>query len=466
MDLITCEAGLPKVFIGAGAGFAGDRTDAAGPVVQALARSQGHRFLIFETLAERTLALAQVARSRDPTGGYNPSLERFVAPVLHDCLKNRVRIVSNFGAANPRAAAQRIIGLAAELGFPSPRVGVIEGDDLINVLSAAEFAKRETGGAILKGAPKIISANVYLGAGPIAQALDAGADVVVTGRVADPALVLGPLVHAFRWAWDDLDRIAAGTLVGHLLECGSQVTGGYFADPSVKDVPGMDEIGYPISEVEANGEFIITKPAGTGGLVDRRTVTEQILYEIHDPAAYLTPDVILDVTNVEVAEVGPDRVRVTGARGKPMPKTLKATVCVDGGVLGEAEISYAGPNAPARARLAIDTIRSRMRRRFPELVVQCDAIGVMSVLGDGAGDRLKRAWPAVSSEDVRIRFAAQAHERASIEHLLHEVEALYCAGPAGGGGVRKQITPRLWSASCLIERNLVRPTVSLVGGTA
>jgi len=455
-----------KVFIGAGAGFAGDRTDAAGPVVHALSQADGPRFLIFETLAERTLALAQVERSRDATRGYNPSLERFVAPVLRECLANGIRIVSNFGAANPRAAAQRILALAAELGFPSARVGIVEGDDLTNVLSAAEFAKRETGGALLKSPSRIISANVYLGAAPISEALDKGADVVVTGRVADPALVLGPLVHAFHWAWDDVDRIAAGTLVGHLLECGSQVTGGYFADPTVKDVPGMDDLGYPIAEVEANGEFIITKPNETGGLVDRRTVTEQILYEIHDPAAYLTPDVILDVTDVEVTQVGPDRVRVKGARGKAKPETLKATVCIDGGVLGEAEISYAGPNAPARARLAVDIIRSRMRRRFPNLVVRSDAIGIMSVFGEETGDRLAHAWPGAGSEDVRIRFAAQAHDRAPIEHLLHEVEALYCAGPAGGGGVRKQVTPRLWSASCLIERDLVQPTVSVIGGAA
>jgi hypothetical protein len=463
---VIARLGLAKVFIGAGAGFAGDRTDAAGPVVQALAKSDGPRFLIFETLAERTLALAQVERSRDPARGYNPSLERFVAPILRECLNSGIRVVSNFGAANPRAAAHRIIGLAGELGLRSPRIGVIEGDDLTSTLSAAELAERETGGVMLKATPRIISANVYLGAAPIADALDAGADVVVTGRVADPALVLGPLVHAFGWAWDDLDRIAAGTLAGHLLECGSQVSGGYFADPTNKDVPGLDELGYPIAEVAANGELVVTKPAGTGGLVDRRTVTEQILYEIHDPAGYLTPDVILDLTEVEVTEVGPDRVRVTGARGKPKPETLKATVCVDGGVLGEAEISYAGPNAASRARLAIDTIRSRMRRRFPELRVRADAIGVMSVLGDDAGDRLLEAWPAASSQDVRVRFAAQAPDPAPVEHLLHEVEALLCAGPAGGGGARKHITPRLWSAACLIERGLVRPTLSLLGGTA
>src|SRR5215211_6049107 len=321
------------VFIGAGAGFAGDRTDAAGPVAEALARSDGPRFLIFETLAERTLALAQVERRRDPARGYNPLLEAFVGPVLRTCLENKIRIVSNFGAA-----------------------------------------------------------NVYLGAAPIAEGLSRGADVVVTGRVADPSLALGPLIHAFGWAADDWDRLAAGTLVGHLLECGAQVTGGYFADPGVKDVPGMDAIGYPIAEVAEDGSFVITKPDGTGGLVDRRTVTEQVLYEIHDPAAYLTPDVVLDLTAVELREIGPDRVRLHGARGKPAPETLKATVCFDSGLLGEAEISYAGPNAAARARLAIETVQARVARRAPGLAIRADAVGVVSILGDSAGSALAAGW--------------------------------------------------------------------------
>lgn len=450
-------------YIGAGAGFAGDRTDAAAPVVEALSRLDGPRFLIFETLAERTLALAQVERRRDPSRGYNPALERFLAPVLKSCLENSIRIVSNFGAANPRAAAARIIELAGNAGIPSIRVAVVEGDDLTDVLSSDDFARRETAGSLLQNRPEIIAANVYMGAAPIAEALDLKADVVVTGRVADPSLALGPLLHVFGWAFDDWDRLAAGTLVGHLLECGSQVTGGYFADPGVKDVPGMDELGYPIAEVEPDGTFVITKPPGTGGLVDRRTVTEQILYEIHDPAAYLTPDVVMDVTQVELAETGPDRISVSGARGRPRPDTLKATVCVDGGLLAEAEISYAGPNAHARARLAVDTVKSRMARRAPGFEVRADVVGIISLFGDSAGRELAAGWTA-SPQDVRVRFAGQSHDRSPVELLLDEVEALYCAGPAGGAGVCKRITPRLWSSSCLIERDLVTARVAFVGG--
>ena len=452
------------VFIGAGAGFAGDRTDAAGPVAEALAACPGPRFLMFETLAERTLALAQLDRQRDPDRGFNPALDRFVGPVLACCLREKIRIVGNFGAANPAAAAARIRGMAREQGLPEPAIAMVEGDDLTGLLSADELATRETGGSVLRGATKIIAANLYLGAEPIARALDQGADIVVTGRVADSALALGPLIHAFGWKYDDWDRLAAGTLAGHLLECGSQITGGYFADPPFKNVPGMADLGYPIAEIDADGGMVITKPTGTGGRVDRLTVIEQLLYEIHDPSAYLAPDVVLDVTDVMVEQLVPDRVRVTGARGKPAPETLKATVCVDGGVLGEAEISYAGPNAAARARLAAEIISARMSKRAPGLVFRIDAIGVVSVLGENGGT-LSRPWDS-DLPDVRLRFAAQSARIADVELLLDEVEALYCAGPAGGSGVRRRLTPRLTSASCLIERKFAAPRVTMLGDRA
>lgn len=261
-----------NVHIGAGAGFAGDRTDAAGPVVEALSQREGPRFLMFETLAERTLALSQLDYRRDPKRGYSPALDRFIGPVLGECLRNKIRIIGNFGAANPSGAADRILAFVREQNLPLPRVAVVEGDDLSGSLSKSELAARETGGALLKGDGEIVAANAYLGAGPIAQALDAGADIVVTGRVADSALVLGPLIHAFGWRNDDWRRLAAGTLAGHLLECGSQITGGYFADPPYKTVPGMADLGYPIAEIDADGTIVITKPAGTGGRVDRQKI--------------------------------------------------------------------------------------------------------------------------------------------------------------------------------------------------
>ena len=451
-----------RVHIGGAAGFAGDRTDAAGPLVAALAQADGPRFLMFETLAERTLALSQLERRRDPARGYNPALDRFVAPVLARCLADRIRIVGNFGAANPRAAALRIQAIARGQGLRPPRIAVVEGDDLTGLLSPQELAARETGGALLREAREIVAANLYLGAQPIAAALDRGADIVVTGRVVDSALALGPLVHAFGWAFDDWDRLAAGTLAGHLLECGAQITGGYFADPGVKGVPGLAEVGYPLAEVDADGTIVIGKPAGTGGRVDRQTVIEQILYEIHDPAAYLVPDVVLDLTGVTVDEIGPDRVRIVGGRGHPAPPTLKATVCVDAGVLGEAEISYAGPNAAGRARLAAEVVRGRLARRAPDLKIRIDAIGAVSILGNDDG-ALQTPWDG-AADDIRLRFAARGARAEDVRPLLDEVEALYCAGPAGGAGVRRHVTPRLASASCLIERQFARPRVSMIEG--
>jgi hypothetical protein len=453
---------VTNVFIGAGAGFAGDRTDASIPIVKTLAGSSGPRFLIFETLAERTLALAQVQKRIDPRAGFSPALERFIAPILAPCLDSGIKIVSNFGAANPMAAALLIRNRARRLGYPSIRVAVVEGDDVTQLFSRDEFAECEIDGQMLRGPGAIVSANVYLGAELIAKALDQGADVVVTGRVADPSLVVGPLLHAFQWSASDWDKLGAATLVGHLLECGAQVSGGYFADPGFKDVPDIANVGYPIAEVNSDGAFVITKAPATGGLVNRQTVTEQILYEIHDPSSYVTPDVVLDVTGVEVEELSANRIHVEGAKGRPRTATLKATVCVEAGWLGEAEISYAGGNAVARARLAVQIVKERMDRRAPGLVIRADACGIVSVLGDSTGHILDAAWDGSSTDDVRIRFAAHAIQRDSIDLLMNEVESLYCAGPAGGAGVRQRVAPKLVSTSCLIRRDLVSPLLSFV----
>lgn len=459
-----------SIHIGAGAGFSGDRPGAALPVVEALIAAGRPAFLIFEMLAERTLALAQLDRQRDPAAGHSPNLLAMLEPVLALCLENNIRIIGNFGAANPPGAARHIADLAARLGHPTARIAVVAGDDLSQVMRAEELAAREVDGLLLRAdpisgqLPEIVAANAYLGAAPIAAALDAGAQIVVTGRVADPALVLGPLVHGFGWRWDDWQRLAAGTLAGHLLECGPQVSGGYFADPGFKDAADFVDIGYPIAEIDSDGNIVITKPAGTGGVVDLRSVKEQILYEIHDPAAYLTPDVVLDLTEVELEQIGPDRVAVRGARGHARPERLKATVCINAGLLGEAEISYAGPNAAARARLAIEIVRQRMARAWPEQPIRADIIGICSSFGDSAGHML--AASHFNTEDLRVRFATRSADPAPVQRLLAEVEALYVAGPAGGGGVRRQTTPQLASASCLIERDRLHPGMQLLNPQA
>jgi len=433
--------------IGCAAGFSGDRTDAAGPVVDALIAAGGG-MLIFETLAERTLALAQLARRDDPDAGYEPLLDDLLRPVLARCLAGGVRIVSNFGAANPPGAARRIAALARELGLRVPRIAVVSGDDLAGDTHRGlllEALGRQA------AALDIVAANAYLGAEAIADALLAGAEIVVCGRVADPSLTVGPALAHFGWARDDWDRIAGATMAGHLLECGAQVSGGYYADPGYKDVPGLATLGYPIAEIDADGGCVITKPAGTGGRIDEHTVKEQLLYEVHDPFAYLTPDVVADIGQAQVRELGPDRVRLDGVRGHARPAQLKVNVCHETGWLAEGEISYAGPRAEARARLAAEVLRERLRGLG---TLRADLIGVSSVFGDDAGT-LAEAAISHDGRDVRLRVALQHADRHQAERLAREVTALYTCGPAGGGGVRTALRRRLGIASCSVPRERV-----------
>lgn len=447
--------------IGCGAGFSGDRWDAAVSVVETLAQAGGPAVLMFETLAERTLALAQLQRQSDPDAGYEPSLERFVRPVLARCVAAGIPIVGNFGAANPAGAARRLQQLADALGLPRLRIAVVEGDDLLAALTPQQLQLLLP--STLADKP-LVSANAYLGAREIGGALRAGAQIVVTGRVADPSLALGPILAHFGWGESDWGLLAAGTMAGHLLECGAQVTGGYFADPGVKDVPHLADVGFPIVEMHADGRFVITKAAHTGGCVTRRTVTEQLLYEVHDPAAYLTPDVIADISDAELVEAGPDRIEVRGVRGHPAPGKLKATVCYEGGWLAEGEISYAGPNAAPRARLAGDIVRERLRRLgLGAVPLRCDLIGVASVLADDAGRWWEQHAPDHAAQDVRLRIAAAIAARADAETITREVLALYTCGPAGGGGVRTHVTPRLASDSCFVPRDWLHPIWRFAG---
>ena len=444
--------------IGCGAGFSGDRWDSAVAVVETLVQSGLPSVLMFETLAERTLALAQLQRRQDPTTGYELTLDNFVSPVLRRCREHGIPIIGNFGAANPRGAAARLHALAAELNLPPLRIAVVEGDDLGPVLNDAAIAPCLP---LATEGQTLVSANVYLGAREIANALLAGADIVVTGRVADPALALGPMLAYFGWAEDDWNALACGTMAGHLLECGAQVCGGYFADPGLKDVPGLAQVGFPIVEMQADGRFVVTKAAHTGGVVDERTVKEQLLYELHDPARYLTPDVVADISEAEVAWLATDRVQVSGVRGHARPRTLKATVCFEDGYLSEAEISYAGPNAVARARLAAEVVRDRLRSvGLATLPCRYDLIGVCSVFGSDEAGGVGFSEPLHSPQDVRLRVAARTATRSEAEAINREVLALYTCGPAGGGGVRTHITPRLNSNSAYIPRELVHATWS------
>jgi hypothetical protein len=439
---------MQTLAVGCGAGFSGDRVDAGLPVVRTLIARGGPAAMIYENLAERTLATQHLSRRSNPQLGYEPLLELQLRPVLADCLAHGITIVGNFGAANPDGAARLIQRLAQELGLPAPRIAVVRGDDLSHDAGRA-IVQAHLAGSF--DAARFVCANVYQGAFEIADAIQAGAQIVVTGRVADPSLTLGPAIAYFGWQREQWDALAGGTMAGHLLECGAQVSGGYFADPGMKDVPGLDDVGFPIAEIEADGSCVISKADGTGGLVDERTVKEQLLYEVHDPAAYITPDVVADISTATVQSVGPNRVRLSGVRGHPRTATLKANVFFDGGWLGEGEISYAGPNAEARARLAMDVLQKRMGAL---LVLRFDLIGVSSILGDDA-NRLLQQTPVGQAQDVRLRVAGRHIDVAVVDRLLRELTALWTGGPAGGGGVRVAKRQRLSLQSCLIARELV-----------
>ena len=433
--------------VGCATGFSGDRTDGAPAVVRTLI-ARGGGTLIFETLAERTLALAQLARGQNPEAGYEPLLDELVAPVLADCLRHGIRIVSNFGAANPPAAARRIAELARQQGLPMPRIAVIHGDQLDSPAQRALL--RERLGPRLDEV-EVVSANAYLGAAEIADALRAGAQIVVAGRVADPSLTLGPALAHYDWPADAWPELGRATMAGHMLECGTQVTGGYFAVPGLKDVPGLHDAGFPIAEIHADGSFVIGKADATGGRLDALTVKEQLLYEVHDPARYLTPDVTADLSGARVETLGAERVAVHGITGHARPAELKVNVCYHGGWLAEAEISYAGVQAEARARLAADMVGRRIGTALP---LRFDLIGALSILGDDAGRGLANE-PDRQRRDVRLRVAGEHADRRVAERVLREVTALYTCGPAGGGGVRTSLRPRLNMMSCTIPREAV-----------
>ena len=440
----------PRDFrIGCGAGFSSDRLD---PAVD-LARRGGLDVLVFECIGERTLAFGHRDRRTDPSRGYNPLLERRMRAILPLTFAAGTRVVTNMGVANPVAAAERTVEVARELDLDGLVVAALLGDDVSDALGPD--TKLWEGMTIGKAGRPYIGANAYLGADEILLALETDADVIITGRVADPSLFVAPLRRHFEWDADEWERLGPATVVGHLLECASQVTGGYFADPGYKQVDGLAWIGFPYAEVGADGSAYITKLEGTGGLVDERTVKEQLLYEVHDPARYLTPDVTADFSTVSVTAAGEDRVRVDGAGGAPRPEQLKVTVAFDGGWMAEAGVSYAGAGAQERAATAGEIVMERMRRvHGTNAPVRIDLIGVHSLHATALD------YPT-DTRDVRVRCAMRASSRDEAELLLWEVESLLCCGPSAGGGYRGAVTPSVITYSASIDRDDVCPRVQV-----
>ncbi len=431
--------------IGCGAGFSGDRLE---PSV-VLLKNADLDYLVLECLAERTIALAQKRKAADPAKGYDPLLERRMRLYLPLLKKHQTRLITNMGAANAIAAAEKIIEIATELNI-NIKVAAVTGDDVFDMISNDDIAL-ETNEPLSK-AGEIISANAYLGADAILPALQTNADIIITGRVADPSLFVAPLVHEFGWDMNDYDLMGQATVIGHLMECAGQITGGYFADPVKKKVEDMAHLGHPFVDVQMNGEATISKVDGTGGLVNLATAKEQLLYEVVNPYEYFTPDVVANFTSVQLKETAKNTVFAKGGTGKPKPSTLKVSVGYKAGFIGEGEISYAGSSALERAKLAGDILRERLQNDFPEMRI--DYIGYDSTHRTNFGN-------VASPYEVRTRVAAKALTAEAAMIVGEEVEALYTNGPAGGGGVRKNITEVMGILSVLIDRTKIQSSVTL-----
>jgi hypothetical protein len=440
--------------IGAGASFADDRIDPA----RDLAERGDLDYMVFECLAERTIARENLTRQKSPDKGYNPRLEERISAVLKPCLSQGTRIVTNMGAANPVDAARVVTHIAKDEGLGKISCAAVIGDDVADLVrSRPDLPIMETGEPVEALLPRMVSANAYLGADIICKALQTDAPVVITGRVADPALFLAPGMHHYGWSYDDMPRVAAGTIAGHLLECGTQVSGGCFADPGKKDVADIAHVGFPLAEMTRDGGLVITKLAKTGGRVDLATCKEQLLYEMHNPARYVTADCVLDITEVDLTQVGPDRVAVAGARALPRTDTYKVTVGYRDGYIGEGQVSYAGINAVARARMAADIVQERLKHRgFSYSETRVDLIGMSSVHRD--------MWEQVEPYEVRLRVAMRTTDRRAAEAVGYEVRTLHVSGPYGGcGGSDPMVREILAVQSVLIPRNLVKPQVVMEG---
>lgn len=380
-------------------------------------------YVTLDFLAEITMSILQRQRRQDPALGYAVD---FVGQ-MRDCLpllaERGVRVITNAGGINPEGLGRRLVALARELGLPL-RVGVVDGDDIagrLDELTAAgeAFANLETGAAFAPVRPRVTSANVYFGAAPVVRALAAGCQVVVTGRVTDTGITLAPFLHEFGWAADDWGRLAAGIVAGHILECGAQASGGNLTD--WRDVPRYDRIGYPIVEMEASGEFTVTKHARTGGLVSEKTVKEQLVYEMGDPARYLAPDVVARFDTIRLRAAGRNRVRVSGVRGEPAPPTLKVSLTYDDGWKAVGDLLVCGPDLRAKAAAFAATLWRRLGHRYEERHA--------SLIGDAA------AWPpALAGPEPRealLRLGVRDHDRARVEEFGRALPALILSGPPG-----------------------------------
>ncbi|WP_379542693.1 acyclic terpene utilization AtuA family protein [Pseudonocardia sulfidoxydans] len=435
--------------IGCGSAYASDWLEPA----KALADSGLVDYLAFDCLAERTLALAQIRKLADPSTGQDLRLARIMEDFAGFLGSNRT-IVGNFGAANPDAAAADVVAGARKAGLDGLRVGVIRGDDVLKQVLDLDVALPERGVTAGQVRDRIVSAHAYIGAEPVVELLGEGARFVLGGRIADPSLFVGPICHELGWDLDDWASVGVATVAGHLLECGIHVTGANFADPPLRVLPALHDLAAPFAQVTSDRRVIVGKLDGTGGGVTEATVKTQLGYEVNDPAAYLTPDVTADFSALQVREIGPDRVEVTGAGGQAAPERLKVLVGLDLGFDVVGEVSYGGPGCVERARLAADVMRERFAP-FAEGIdeLRVDLLGV-DALFEG---RLQRGYPA----EVRLRLAVRCADCDTATAVAEHVEFLYFA-VAGGGGVTKSMRPAIGVTPAYLDRDTVRLETEVV----
>lgn len=449
---------MKTIRIGSGSGFWGDNLD---PAIE-IAKHGNVQYLAYDFLGEPTIPLLQKMQKKNPAQGFVPSIRAVVRGVLPICLEKGIKILTNAGAANPQACADTILATARELGITKLKVGIVTTNDIQQKVEelldkGVKFTNLDTGdddlGAVRE---RIVGSYVYSGAYGYVEALQQGCDIIISDRATDDAAILAPLVYEFGWKWDEWDKLATGITAGHLIECGAACTGGISS--LWKEVPDPWNIGYPIAEVNEKGELFITKVDGTGGLVNQITLTEHLLYEVHDPGNYLMPEVITDFTHVQMEQMGKDRVKVWGAKGKPAPATLKAGIAYTDGYIGEVESSVTWPDAVAKARRSFEIIKKRFEMvNLKADEVRFDMIGVDSCHWSASPE------PDPEINEVRIRVAAKCADRGEAGKVARECVMLMGTGPIGSTGQLNTPAPRevfaLWPT--LLAREEVKQNVEI-----
>lgn len=420
---------MSTIRIGNGQGFWGDSVDA--PIH--LLRGGDVDYIGMDYLAEVTLSIMMRQKLRDPAAGYASDFIDFIRQVLPELAERNVRVLTNAGGLNPQACRERILEVARELGIKGVRVGIVEGDDLLERLPALieaghELRNMDTGEPLAEHLDHMTSANAYLGARPVVEALAEGALIVLCGRITDTALALAPMIHEYGWAEDDWHHLAAGTIAGHIIECGPQCTGGNFT--RFWEVPDLWNVGYPVIEASRDGSFIVTKHDGTGGMVTVDTVAEQLLYEMGDPTTYITPDVVADFTSIQLAQAGSDRVQVSGIRGRARTDTLKISASYLKGFKASGQLTVVGPRAIEKAQLSAEIIWKRLARAG---VSFADDDREVEIVGQGAclpGIHPEQDDPA----EVVLRIGVRDADYAKVERFGKELAPLVTSGPPGVTG--------------------------------